>query len=269
MAYSLCILGSSHAGAIKQAWSSRAAASSPSLTFFAKGGAKMRQLAYRNGIIAHPSPEVRLAFQRTSGGEEKIVLARYDAVVFYAIGLSFDKVLELGKEFATVKHLRYGGEGALVSSACFAAMLRATIAESAALSLLAKMRKDYKGPVVVCPTPLPPESLFMEQLPSMPARFADACYLATLYREMSDAMSAACTELGAALVGQGDDTIAPPCFTRSEFALGAPMNKRGMREEYNKHMNQAFGALMLDAILAKLEALSGGKLPCPAASDAA
>jgi hypothetical protein len=255
---SVCLLGSSHTGAIKQAWSNRCEAGTVdwSVTFFAARGGQMQGLQCANGVVAPDTEEVRIMFERTSGGHSQVILERYDAVVIYAIGLAFQTILTLSAEWGTVAHLQQGTEGCLVSSACFAALVRDCVVRSGAIRLLEQIRATYSRPVVVCITPLPPYGLFDETRCYRPSRFSNPDYLTDLYEQFRATVDSECEARGGAVVWQDECTIHPPCFTKAEFSFGSPSNGGKIREAYTKHMNEDFGAIMLESIFRRLEQIA-------------
>lgn len=258
----VCVIGSSHTGAIKRAWSNRwgGICDDLSITFFAAGGANMRRLRYEDGVLRPDSDHVRKLFMRTSGGQGEIVLQRYDALVMYAMGLSFAAVLEMAAGFCTASHRGDESDGRLVSSACFSRLMQAAVAQSGTMNCLSQIRPDYDRPIYVCATPLPPEGLFQETQSRLPARFRDEQYLASLFAQFRRTAEMLCGKCGAELIWQDDRTFKPPCFTKTEFSYTAPTSRGALREEYNKHMNEEFGAIAIENILARVDRTSGGRM---------
>lgn len=227
----------------------------------------MRRLHYEDGAFKPDSDHVRELFEQTSGGHGEIVLDRYDALVIYAMGLSFAAIVDIAAKFGTASHLHGESDGTLVSSACFSRIIDAAIAQSGTMNCLSQLRPEYGRPVFVCATPLPPARLFQESRSRLPPRFADDRYLVSLFTQFQWNVESACAEFEAEMVWQDDRTFEPPCFTKTEFSYGALTGRGAVREEYNKHMNEEFGAIALENIFTRLNRKIGRRTVGTAAAD--
>lgn len=253
--YSVCILGSSHLGALKEAWTKGIAVSPElSVTFFGATGWRLEDLHYREGALVPQNDTLRRYLKRTSGGKERIVIDSYDAFVLYGVALDFRELLRFCSDNGTLAQRKWGAAPNLLSESCFAAAIESWIAGSNCADYLARIRLDHDKPVLLCPRPLPPESYY-DTLRDGPPRLFDPDFLAVLVAEFREQVSRLCRKYGGEECWQDDETFAWPGATRNGFGL-AP---RASDRQHNVHMNEAFGRLMMMKILRRLDDLSGGR----------
>src|SRR5262249_9467769 len=138
----ICVIGNSHAAAIKQAWTDAAPGwgDGTTLTFFAAKAQLLRDLALEDGALVARSDELAAMLRLTSGGSDEIALDAYDGFILIGLGLRFN-IASLCDNVGTAAHLKWGPSAKLVSRACFAAMIEADLQdENMALAVLAWIR---------------------------------------------------------------------------------------------------------------------------------
>ncbi|WP_027967616.1 hypothetical protein [Halomonas halocynthiae] len=226
----ICVIGSSHVAALKAAWDNEAAAWPVRMTFFAAPGGIASKVKSSEGIICSTDNRLKEFWKKTSGGEEKVNLRRYDALVIVGLQFSFP-LLRAGLS-------RQVREVLISDVFCF----------SKTFSFISMVRKSFSGPIVVCPRPLYPEG-------------SKAATREDLVESFDDTLEALEEE------GSGLQILftPPPLkalstdrrFTRPEYLSGAPSLKGG---EFNAdkdfdreaHANEAYGSLVLREIFEKL-----------------
>src|SRR5215471_8339706 len=161
-AFSLCVIGNSHAGAIWQAWKSGAVAARPgfTMTVFASQASSV-ELDYRDGALVPLNQVVREMFAYTSGGKTSVEIGDYDAFLLVSLGFGVD-MARVFSRCSVVEHLDKGPVETLVSHACILEMLRDQNATSTALELAKAIRTDSAKPILIYPTPFRPESTIQE-----------------------------------------------------------------------------------------------------------
>jgi hypothetical protein len=253
--FSVCILGSSHLGALKQAWD-KGAPVSPALSvdFFGATGWRLEDLRYENGALRPQSDKLRKFMKRTSGGKESIVIDSYDAFVLYGLALDFRELLRFCRDYGTFAHRKWGAVANLLSESCFSASIETWIGASNCMDYLAQIRTLHQKPVLVCPRPLPPES-FYQTLRDGPPRLLEPEFLALLFAEFRAQVLRLCGKFGGETCWQDDATLASPGATRNSFSLPP----RSSDKEHNVHMNAQFGHLMMMKILERLDEISRGR----------
>jgi hypothetical protein len=260
--YSVCILGNSHIAALYQAWKrgSLRVSDQAELTFFGAPGGWLRYLTCRDGALVPEHEELRRYFLQTSGGREEIIIGNYDAVVLYALGIEYSKILKLCSQYGTAAHLKWGPIENLVSSSCFTSVLNARLETSTCFEFLPKIRTTFAGTVLLCPTPFASRSISLQRFDPLPERFSNPAFLDALFEEYRNAVRAMTAKYNCEVVWQTEATMELPGFTKEEFGYGSPTMKEKVRDEYNKHMNEDFGALMLAELLHRLDLISGDRV---------
>jgi hypothetical protein len=263
--YSICLIGNSHLAALAPAWRKDRFGARPEVSpvYFGKRAGHDWELAVRDGALIPTDEDGQEAFQRSSGGHRSIVIGDYDAFVIYGLGFQVSKAWPLFFEYGSVEDLHWGPVNQLISQDCFAAALRSAISGATALKVLAQIRSVCATPAIICPMPFRSESAFPQSSLGRHPRLSQPGYLARVAEEFHHACRAVCAKRGGEFIAQPESTWAMPCFTRSEFVLGGSTWRRDEKGETkrkgdDKHMNDRYGALMLQAILPRLDELSGG-----------
>lgn len=268
---SICVIGNSHAAAIKQAWSNRTpgSAGGVSLTFFCAKAVLMRSMELRGGALVPTDPALADMFRYTSGGHDRIEIARYDAFILIGLGFRFS-LIQICDNCGTIEHTKWGPIETIVSKACFNAMIQSHL-ESMALDLMADIRKCTDRPILICPTPFRTEEDLRENLVRRNPRLAEPEFCAALMDDVEAIGSALVARHNGEVVWQDENTVSLPGFTQREFSFGAVRFSEGDAEAGDAdgmHMNEDYGRIMLAAALARLDApaeLGGAARPVPPA----
>lgn len=228
----ICILGNSHAAALKHGWDLIAQGHPDvELHFFSMLGQNLGRLILDGETLRLPdkSRPVR-SFPEAAGGA--VDIGRYDAFILYGLGLHAE-VLE---------------PAAGVSRACHDCVIADSVRATAAWSLLSDIRKVSAAPVLVGATPL-------RAAEKARSRGADAALdqnatgLARLFAEKQ----ARFLSQPAATIVNGDET--DPAFNMGvvPIAKDAAEADAGARHKDRVHMNAAYGRLVLEAYLDHLK----------------
>lgn len=229
----LCVIGNSHVGALKRAWSTRAEAHPEmSVTFFAGRGGSTRAVAVEDGQIVAKTDALRDQFAFTSGGPDRIDPTHFDVFLAYG-GL----------------HGARTGDAAQAVSAAFARRATVERARESMLYKHARLLRDVTDkPVFAAPAPLPAARDGVD-----PPR------IVPLAVEMELIDEALFAPLGVDLVPQPPQTRDGEA-TMGEFAQGSE-RLESLREgagvhgaAETAHMNEAYGDIWLEAFLARLSA---------------
>lgn len=215
----ICVIGDSHAAALKSGWEQiRGQTDGHALTFFAAPGDQIGELAVRNDRLVPSSEKLREALIKTSGGRHRIVTARYD--VFFLCGLKL-----------TINLLRPGETDA---------SMFAKVDGSPLASALRKLRQCTTRPVVVVPQPFSVRPGGSYSASRRALVFDNACH-----RLASENASTFLPQPEETRDATGIGTLAK--FARSAARLGGGTDD-------GAHMNADYGAIVLRAAFAALGA---------------
>jgi hypothetical protein len=231
----LCIIGDSHVGALKKAWSI-VTAEYPNIkiTFFAQRGFGLNSLVAENGKLHSPIEVVAAALEFVSGGKRHIDPDEYDVFLIYGCGARAN--FSVGGQFH--------------SRAVRDKTMHDLVDGSLSFKLLTILRAITNKPVFVGHNPLR-GAKNIESAPRLDAYVAGIEMLNNLlYRPLS-----------AEILMQPLETIGTRCATRSEFSKGSRRLAIGDRfddethsESDDNHMNEEFGKIWLAELLKKLAA---------------
>lgn len=233
----ICVIGNSHAGAIRLGWD-RIGADYPGieLCFFAVGGEGLRQLGVRDGRLVPGRPALRAVLEFTSGGWGEIDPAAYDLFLLYGLG------------FAPVGIAMPGNYSAAVREATRRDIFRRSVANH----VLTLLEGVTDKPILLGHGPFP-----AAQLGDLSQDGSLQDYRSELdwYRRFLAGR--------ALLIGQPEETMQTAGATRPDFSKGSRKLATGDREDNEhhpatdtKHMNADYGQLWLRHFLAS-PALSG------------
>jgi hypothetical protein len=264
--YAVCAIGNSHAAAYHLAWKHRLKDALPhvSMTFFAAQSLKLRKLVHQDGAFVAHDRELADAFRLSADGKSRIEIAAYDAFVALGLGARVD-VAALCGPHGTIRHRGFGRVDDLVSEACFTAMVEASFRNSIAYWFLDCMRGAK--PVLICPTPFRSENELVWAFMGKARRFENTQLRREVIAQAQTIGSAFAARHGAEFVWQDEATLGAPGFTRPEFGRNALRLDKPPMED-GMHMNEEFGAVMLDRVLARIDALSGGRIYGPPETNA-
>ena len=262
--YSVCVLGNSHTGAIKSAWTNRAPSVAPgfALRFFAASNFNLENLICENGALVPKFNDSAEKFRITSGGLDTIDIARYDAIVL--IGAEFGiNTQELCGTQGTIRHLEAGPVSQLLSKACYAATIETALENSLAVSLIDRIRSISDLPVLICPKPFLSESSLTKKEIRRNPRLGDHVLFAAVVAQAKAIAEVIAKRHRVEVLWQNDSTIGIPGFTRAELGIDAArLSKREKNTSEHKpdgrHMNEEFGFISLMDVLRRLDEISGG-----------
>lgn len=252
MTHRLCIIGNSHVAAFATGWKEIASAwPGVEVTFFAARGARLRDLVVRNGALRAKNDAVRQSLEWTSGGRGEIVAADYDA--FWLIGLRFGvrMIMDAYETAWSESHAPDPGR-APISDAAFARAAEGLLRGTVAVKLHDQLRAITTAPIHLFPQPNPSvEGLDIADPGVEPfqraLRLGDA---PAVWRQYLDARNAVAAERGLVFRDQPDDSRVHDIFTSDAFGRGSVRLSEGLSEEHGetdfKHMNAAYGAMMLE-----------------------
>lgn len=227
----ICVIGNSHAGALKAAWDKEAGAWQAQLTFFASPGLNSALLEERDGVYVASKDKIRRFFNVTSGGKEEIDPSHYDAFVIAGVHFSFPLLRPR------------------LSRQVRKAVISDMFDSSDSFSFLEIIRKKSSGPIVISPRPLYPHVNDAATDENSLERFEET--IETM-NEVGDGLQA---------------LFAPPpvealsiCrrFTKPEYLTGADTLNGGKHKDEsnirarNPHGNADYGSLVLREIFKKL-----------------
>jgi hypothetical protein len=262
--YSVCVLGNSHTGAFKTAWTNRTPSVAPGfrLTFFAASNFNLENLICEDGKLVPGLGDIAEKFRITSGGLDTIDIALYDAIVL--IGGEFGiHTQELCDQIGTVRHLEAGPVERLVSEDCYAALIEAGLESSLAISLLDKIRAISGLPILICPKPFLSESALGKKAIRRNPKLSDHALFAFVVAKAKAIAETVASRRRAEVLWQDPATVGIPGFTRAALSIGAARlneRKEAAHKPDERHMNEEFGFVSLMGVLRRLDEISGGRV---------
>jgi len=259
-AYSVCAIGNSHAGAIRQAWANRVPAvrAEFSIAFFSAAGHQLRHLALRKRMLIARDRELKERFL-DSAGEKRIEIDRYDAFVLIGMEFGID-MLKLCGTSGVVEHLRLGPVERVMSHACFAAMVRESFETSFSLQLAKVIRSVSRAPILLCAAPFRPEHVLDDPEYRDQKRLRDPALLEAVVGRAKDAAIRIASKANCEVLWQDDSTIGLPGFTKYALSRHSTAAGKKVIELDRRHGNEDYGAIILDSIMHRLDELSGGSV---------
>ena len=223
----LCIIGNSHAAALKHASSDFCARNRDiQLCFFAAHSNKTGDLVVQDGYYRPRTEALSDQIALTSGGLREIDPAAWDAFLVYG--------------FSRRPHA--GDFAAGLSRSFRRAIFAERIAQCLLPRHLAALRSLSDAPIFAALTPLP-----------APSGSGRRRRLLRHRDEVAVVQSTCCDPHRAILVPQPEDTTLKGLFTRPEYSIGsAPLDDvskfRGTAHDSSetRHMNDAYGLLWLE-----------------------
>jgi hypothetical protein len=231
----LCVIGNSHVGALKLG------CSDGDVTFFASHARTLRTLYPKDGCLVSDQPDVRKWLAFTSGGQDSIRVADYDAFLIAGCGLGLPTLGMMYETHRLSKHAT-GGEQ-IISAAALEQAVAGLVRYSLATRVADLVRQLTDAPIAILPDPLPAPWIVQKHQPWLADEDIRRT-LTTLYREQVVQIPHPVLEQPASTV-DGD-------FTKEEFSRGSlkllEYNRRHAQDE-PYHMNADYGAAaMADAI---------------------
>jgi hypothetical protein len=252
----VCIIGNSHVAALKLAWTNGASElhRGLALSFFSAQNYMLDQIEREGRTLAPQRRDAAEKLRFTSGGLDRIEIDRYDAIVLVASGFGID-IPKLRSQCGTPAHEDFSRVEQLVSTACFDAVLEATFESSRAIALIDMIREVA-----------PDKTVVLAAAPYMSARLLDGndelhmrepAALRELVARARAIGERVAAERGCPVIWQDKSTVAKPGFTHRAFNRDAARfslrDGWTLKEADDKHGNEAYGRLVLAAVLGRLE----------------
>lgn len=228
---SVCLIGDSHLAALKMGWPSiEPGFPGAALHFYAGGGMSIPGLAVEGRALVATTPKLRVQFERSSGGRHAIA-PDHDAYVVVGYGLDSRAAQEAFRSVVA-------GQGN-------ARVLAAVLRETTMATVLRKLRAvtDRPAMAIAAPHPVARDDGLWARLKS---RGLDGA-AAALFNRACEMVAA---EHGARFLPQPDATLGNSAIvTQDRFATGPSRFAVPGPEEDKRHMNDAYGAIVLGAVL--------------------
>lgn len=248
----LCVVGNSHAAALKSALAVDAAAVGVHADFFAMPGGSGPHLHARDGRL-FPSSVMREKLFTTvaHAAEEGLDLGAFDAVMICAAGLPSHRNSDANHvlnrlALAALAHDAVGDRQP-VSEAVMLRTMETVLHASPNFEAIRLVRSVYSGPIIVQVCPMPTRAIAAykvegERGSNLAAQYGDRVwsFLSWYYREQSRLISAFAQLLDARTIPL-EETFLGTGFTPGKYGTPDPW-----------HMNTAYGRLVLKGALAAL-----------------
>ncbi|SDD84579.1 hypothetical protein [Kordiimonas lacus] len=258
----LCVIGTSHVGALKTGWDAiKAEQSDWDIVFFGAPDfgvtERLRHVKRRGSKLVSVEKYTREYFKVTSGGQAEIDLEAYDCFLVQGAGIGINLIMRtIYSFFRSERHAMSGGN-VLVSEACFSDAVKGLFLSSVAARLADEIAAAVDTPAYLVPSPCPSEGLlsatktskkvWMEIMRNWQKIHAagDHIVLEDQYRAGLDAVRAQ----GYRLIDIPAEFYSAPCFTKHEYCKGSEWLQDAKYEaspdDDYLHMNGRYGATLL------------------------
>ena len=249
------IIGNSHVAMIAKFWRTNPDHfADMNLTFMAQPGDGPKDIRFDGSVMYSTDPGF-LQFQKTSGAEPRIDLAKLDFLVIVACGLSFyplASILRTCHVWGWGPH-NYNTQNQLISSACLQAVLTDRLKNTLGANLVETIRCQTAMPIYIVPQPLPSEQLSVLKRKGGNFRKIE---LNGINQRAYQAYETALEDVfsphkNTTIISQPEETIKSNIYTRSSFTKGAVrlynLNKQQPETDI-LHANQDYGGLILDQL---------------------
>jgi hypothetical protein len=234
----ICVIGNSHVGALKRAWDKMSPAHPGlELVFFAHRGNGMSALKPQGKKLVPTTDDLCAAMKFTSGGQDHIVPADYDAFLIY--GLKASPNFGAGERFFS-RQVRQQALDDLTHN-------------KLSLKVLKMVRQLSEAPVYLGHEPLNSASETRPDASIAPYESGIAQLNESFYGP-----------LGAEMLMQPPSTMVngkntDPSFSKDSqrLAIGTSNNDAAHPEGEDRHMNAAFGEIWLGAFIERLKSTAG------------
>ena len=266
MTVRLCLIGSSHLGALKlgaDTMQPTPAELGVTPTFFAAPAKTLAETRLTEDGLVPTSPAAARSFLRTSGGLKAVRFADYDAFALVGWNLRARSLFGTYLQARAEEHARVDGDRILVSDDCFDAAAQGLIRASTAWKAAQHIAAAIGRPVLIVPEPEPSDdparTSMARALWRDIATGPDAAALAACFVRNARAL---CSGL-VSFLPQVPETLAGPMVTKLEYSRGSlRLSGRPHGETDLGHMNDAYGRLMMAACVRW--ALAAVPAPLPA-----
>lgn len=244
----ICIIGDSHAAALKAGWDTiKDGETGRDVAFFAAPLPLLEHLAVEDGKLVAADERLAEHFGHTARGATAIG-ADHDANIVCGQGLGFTGMLFV------YNHCRAIGmaplKGALqLSRSAFDAAVDEHLGASRAIRTLEKLRQVSRAPTLLIATPIPARARRPQVWTRLEAN-GDKERVLSIFRESCARLA---TRHGAVFLPQPAETFVEDMTTRAELARGAARLTAAPDDLY--HMNAIYGEIILRAAFAALDAM--------------
>jgi hypothetical protein len=240
----ICIVGNSHAAALRQGWKSIAGDfPGVTLTFFAAPRHLLREVAFGDGVIAPVNEDLANFFRITSGGKSEIRISEYDRVIIAGAGIGvvrFSEVYRTHRPFQMISD-----DTTPISESCLLASAHGFLASTPGFRI-ARMIGTSVGFI---PEPIPAPGL--AETDRWRPIWSDARIRRSANSVFRKALDEAAAKLDSTILHQPEETVGDE-FTQAHFSRDSMVFtlKRKHRQDDFSHMNGDYGATVLQRLLA-------------------
>jgi len=246
----LCLIGNSHLVAIRNGWRDGDPFTAPfKSTFFPAEDTAFSDLVVDGDRLVAGSEGLADQMRKLCGATE-IRVRDYSAFVVVALSVQIGHLHNLYSRHRLVEHAT--PDTHIISRPALRAAIRDQFRKSAAARTVQKIRQIApSAPIAFIPEPLLSQNVTEHKVLGPFWRGQHVETLANVYKE---AVSQMADELDVIGVYQPDETIMAPGFTDKKYSEGVTLWKRNRVRDYDhRHMNAAFGRLMLECALPRLQ----------------
>lgn len=244
----ICVVGNSHAGALKRALR-RSDRTPHTFDFFVQPGGGGPQLEIRDGRAFMNGPRKQSDWATIGSIEDGLDIGLFDAVIFASGGLPahrkhFGRHLLNNVVHAGFAETPQPGRQS-VSSTVMSLALQRWLLDLGGTRSLRLIRSVFSGPMIVLMCPLPGRHLDKTKSPSdLPTRYGHRleAFLTWYYREQISVIANEAQAIGAACQPPPEEFLLAG-FTPDQFSAHDPW-----------HANEAYGDLQIDNALRLLGA---------------
>lgn len=240
----ICIIGNSHAAALRQGWKS-IAGDFPgiTLTFFAAPRHLLREIAFRDGVLAPVNEDLANFFKITSGNKTEIRPSEYDRIVIAGAGIGvvrFSEIYRTHRPFQMISD-----DTTPISESCLLASANGFLASTPGF----RIARMIGTPVSFIPEPIPAPGL--AETDRWSSIWSDARVRQNANFVFRRALNEAGTTLNSTILHQPQETVRDD-FTEAQYSRDSMVFtlKRKHRQDDYCHMNGDYGATVLRTMLA-------------------
>jgi hypothetical protein len=240
----ICVIGNSHAAAIRQGWKSIAGDfPGVTLTFFAAPRHLLREITFCDGVLAPANEDLANFFKITSGDKTEIRLSEYDRIVIAGAGIGvvrFSEIYRTHRPFQMISE-----DTAPISESCLLASALGFLASTPGF----RIARMIGTSVSFIPEPIPAPGL--AESDRWQSIWSDARIRQNANSVFRKALDEAGSKLNSRILHQPQETVGDD-FTQPQFSRDSMVFtlKRKHRQDDYCHMNGDYGANVLQKLLA-------------------
>lgn len=240
----VCVIGNSHAAALRQGWKSIAGDfPGVDLTFFAAPRHLLREVTFRDGALTPADEQLANFFKMTSGDKTEIRLSEYDRIIIAGAGIGVVRFSEIYRTHRPFQMLSDGTTP--ISESCLLASALGFLASTPGF----RIARMIGTPVSFIPEPIPAPGL--AETDRWRPIWSDARVRQNANVTFRKALDDACTKLNSTILHQPRETVGED-FTHPQFSRDSMVFtlKRKHRQDDFCHMNGEYGATVLRRLFA-------------------